>query len=62
MAGYRIEQAAGYRTILDTLNALNELTEAEVFAAQMAYTRDRSTYMLAASLGRLGETDRLALR
>jgi outer membrane protein TolC len=62
VAGYRIEQAAGYRTILDTLNALNELTEAEVFAAQMAYTRDRSTYMLAASLGRLGEADHVALR
>lgn len=60
--GYRIEQEAGYRTIVDTLNALNELAEAQVFSAQIVFTRDKSTYMLAAALGRLEEPDRLALR
>ncbi len=51
--GYRVEQDAGYRTIIDVLNAVNELAEAEVFQAQVAYTRDKSTYMLAAALARL---------
>lgn len=62
VAGYRIEQDAGYRTIVDTLNALNELTEAQVFVAQMAYTRDKATFMLAAALGRLDDEERVAVR
>lgn len=62
VAGYRIEQDAGYRTIVDTLNALNELTEAQVFVAQMAYTRDKATFMLAAALGRLDDQERVAVR
>jgi outer membrane protein TolC len=51
--GYRIEQDAGYRTIVDVLNALSELAEAQVFEAQIAFTRDKSTYMIAAALARL---------
>jgi outer membrane protein len=62
VAGYRIEQDAGYRTIVDTLNAVNELTEAQVFVAQMAYTRDKATFMLAAALGRLDDEERVAVR
>jgi outer membrane protein TolC len=53
VAGYRVEQAAGYRTLVDVLNALNELADAQVFQAEVAYTRDKSTYMLGAALARL---------
>jgi hypothetical protein len=44
------------------LNAVNELTEAQVFVAQMAYTRDKATFMLAAALGRLDDEERVAVR
>ena len=48
------EQSTGSRTVIDTLNARNELTEAQIAQANLEFLRDSQTFTLAASLGRLG--------
>ena len=52
--GYRIEGAAGFHTVVDTLNAQNELTEAETVRTNLEFTRDAEVFAIAASLARLG--------
>jgi outer membrane protein TolC len=52
--GYQIEQSAGFRTIIDILNARNELTEAQVARVALEFNRDKLTFTLAAALARLG--------
>ena len=52
--GYRIERAAGFRTVVDILNAQNELTEAELARVTLEFTRDTQVFSIAALLARLG--------
>ena len=52
--GYRIERAAGFRTVIDILNAQNELTEAETARVNIEFARDSQVFTIAASLARLG--------
>ena len=54
VAGYRVELAAGYRTIVDTLNARAELTGARIALLNLDFERDRATFSLASALARLG--------
>lgn len=54
VAGYRVELAAGYRTIVDTLNARAELTGARIALLSLEFERDRTTFSLASALARLG--------
>lgn len=51
--GVGIERTAGFRTVIDTLNAQNELTEAEMIRVNLEYTRDSLVFTIAASLARL---------
>ena len=46
--------AAGFHTVVDTLNAQNELTEAETVRTNLEFTRDAEVFAIAASLARLG--------
>ena len=48
------EQSIGSRTVIDTLNVRNELTEAQIAQSNLEFLRDSQTFTLAASLGRLG--------
>jgi outer membrane protein len=52
--GYSIERAAGFRTIIDILNAENELTDAEMARVNLEFERDNQVFSIAASLARLG--------
>lgn len=52
--GYRIERTAGFRTVVDILNAQNELTEAEIARVTLEFTRDTQVFSVAALLARLG--------
>jgi outer membrane protein TolC len=52
--GYQIERANGFRTVVDILNAQNELTEAEMARVNLEFTRDNQVFSIAASLARLG--------
>ena len=54
--GYRIERAAGFRTVVDILNAQNELTEAQLARVNLEFARDSQVFTIAASLARLGPT------
>src|SRR6201999_4338625 len=52
--GYRIERTAGFRTVVDILNAQNELTDAEMARVNLEFERDNQVFSIAASLARLG--------
>jgi outer membrane protein len=52
--GYRVEREAGFRTIIDILNAQNELTDAEMARVNLQFERDNQVFSIAASLARLG--------
>lgn len=54
VAGYKVELAAGYRTIVDTLNARAELTGARIALLNLDFERDKATFSLASALARLG--------
>jgi outer membrane protein TolC len=58
--GYRIERSAGFRTVVDILNAQNELVEAEMARVNLEFTRDNQVFSIAASLARLGPSTQAA--
>lgn len=62
VAGYRVELAAGYRTIVDTLNARAELTGARIALLELEFERDRLTFTLASALARIGAPPRVEAR
>ena len=51
--GIGVERAAGFRTVIDTLNAQNELVVAELIRVELEYQRDSLVYTIAAALSRL---------
>jgi outer membrane protein len=56
--GYKVERDAGLRTVIDVLNVQAEWTEARVAQVNLEYERDRLTYTIAATLGRLDTGER----
>jgi len=56
--GAVVERAAGFRTVIDTLNIQNELSETEVARVNLEFARDSLVFTLAATLSRLGPDHR----
>ena len=52
--GAQVERAAGFRTVIDTLNIQNELAETEMARVNLEFTRDSLVFTIAAALSRLG--------
>lgn len=55
VASLRVEQSAGYRTVIDVLDAESELGDAAALRETIAFERERVGYTIAAALARLGD-------